>query len=123
MDIEIDPDSTTPIYQQIRDQVVAGIADGDLAPGDPLVSVRALAEAFGINPGTVVRAYDLLRQDGFLVTSDRSGSVVAVPGKATLPVWRDRMAVVVGEAVARGMSRDDLIAELDRAAGKFVARR
>lgn len=115
MDIEIDPSSAAPIYQQIRDQVVAGIAKGDLSPGEPLVSVRALATAFGINPGTVVRAYDLLRADGFLVTHDRSGSVIAVPGRATLPDWRARLSAVVGEGVARGMSREDLIAELDRA--------
>ncbi len=118
MDIEIDPDSSLPIYQQIRDQVIAGIADGDLSPGDPLVSVRALANAFGINPGTVVRAYDLLRADGFLVTGDRSGSTIAVPGKATLPAWRAKLATVVGEGVARGLSRDELVAELDRALGK-----
>ncbi|GAB3586822.1 GntR family transcriptional regulator [Calidifontibacter terrae] len=121
MDIEIDPNSPLPIYQQIRDQVVAGIADGDLSPGDPLVSVRALADAFGINPGTVVRAYDLLRADGFLVTNDRSGSTVAVPPRSTLPAWRARLAGIAAEGVARGLSQDDLVDELNRATGKFAA--
>ena len=68
MDIALDPNSPVPLFRQIRDQVVEGIATGELAPGDPLVSVRALAGAFAINPATVAKAYSLLRQDGFVTT-------------------------------------------------------
>ena len=35
--------SKTPIYMQIRDQVVLGIAGGELAPGEKLPTIRALA--------------------------------------------------------------------------------
>ena len=36
-------DSDVPIYQQIRDQIVVGIADGQLQPGQQLPTIRALA--------------------------------------------------------------------------------
>ena len=40
LDFSID----TPIYQQIRNQIVRGIAAGDLPPGQQLPTIRALAE-------------------------------------------------------------------------------
>ena len=43
MVLYVDQASSSPIYQQIRDQVVAAIARGELRPGDGLPSVRALA--------------------------------------------------------------------------------
>ena len=45
MQFEIKPQSNTPIYQQLRDQIILGIATGELAVGELLPSVRQLAEA------------------------------------------------------------------------------
>lgn len=44
MVISINDASEIPIYQQIRNQIVLGISDGRLAPGEQLPTVRALAE-------------------------------------------------------------------------------
>ena len=43
MIIRIDQASPDPVYQQIRDQIVASIAHGELLPADRLPSVRTLA--------------------------------------------------------------------------------
>ena len=48
MVISINDASEIPIYQQIRNQIVLGISDGRLAPGEQLPTVRALAEEIGI---------------------------------------------------------------------------
>lgn len=106
--IDIDPDSESPLYQQLRDQVVQAIADGSLRPGDALTSVRQLAGQFGINAATVGKGYDLLRQEGLVRTSRRSGSVVARgPADPTTPGfaegWGERLRVLLAEAVAHGM--------------------
>lgn len=53
MVISINDASEIPIYQQIRNQIVLGISDGRLAPGEQLPTVRALAEEIGINSMTV----------------------------------------------------------------------
>ncbi|HRT09743.1 MAG TPA: GntR family transcriptional regulator, partial [Candidatus Paceibacterota bacterium] len=48
--------SDSPIYRQLTEQVRLAVATGKLAAGDPLPSVRALAEELVINPNTVARA-------------------------------------------------------------------
>jgi len=69
--------SQTPIYQQIRDQIVKGIAVRDLRPGDALPSVRALAQDLGINLHTVNKAYATLRDEGYVLMLGRKGAFVA----------------------------------------------
>ena len=75
--LHLDFGSDIPIYQQIRDQIVVGIADGRLAPGQRLPTVRALAEESGVNTMTVSKAYQLLKQEGYITTDRRSGTVVS----------------------------------------------
>ena len=76
MVISINDASEIPIYQQIRNQIVLGISDGRLAPGEQLPTVRALAEEIGINSMTVSKAYTLLKQEGYIYTDGNNGSVV-----------------------------------------------
>ncbi|TWP36919.1 GntR family transcriptional regulator [Leekyejoonella antrihumi] len=116
MDIELDPLSPVPIYQQIRDRIVEGIARGQLRDGSLLASVRELSAAFAINPATVVKAYDLLRRDGFVRTSRRSGSVIARDGgsevrEETFTDWQGRMLTLLAEARANGFDADRILSE------------
>ncbi|HJB54284.1 MAG TPA: GntR family transcriptional regulator [Candidatus Olsenella avistercoris] len=77
MVITVDKLSETPLYLQLRAQVIAGIAAGELRPGDPLPSVRALAEDLGINLHTVNKAYATLRDEGYVIMLGRRGAYVA----------------------------------------------
>lgn len=77
MIIRIDQASSEPVYLQVRDQIVAAIARGELQPADRLPSVRALASDLGINLHTVNKAYAVLRDEGYLLMRGRSGAVVA----------------------------------------------
>ena len=72
--------SDVPLYQQLRNQIVLGIASGRLRPGERLPTVRALAEESGVNTMTVSKAYQLLKAEGYLTTDRRSGTVIAAPG-------------------------------------------
>ena len=76
MILQFDFSSDIPIYQQIRNQVVIGIAEGKLLPGEHLPTIRALAEESGINMMTVSKAYQMLRDEGYIVTDRRRGAVV-----------------------------------------------
>ena len=58
--LKLDFGADRPIYMQIRDQIVLGIAQGQLAAGEKLPTIRALAEECGINMMTVSKAYQLL---------------------------------------------------------------
>ena len=66
-----------PLYLQIRNQIVAGIATGELEPGQALPSVRSLASDLGINLHTVNKAYAVLRDEGFIRMKGRAGAFIA----------------------------------------------
>ena len=77
MVLTIDVSSPDPIYIQIRSQIIAAIAMGELDPGDELPSVRSLASDLGVNLHTVNKAYALLRDEGYLLMRGRAGAIVA----------------------------------------------
>src|SRR5215475_1084005 len=60
------PQSGTPIYRQLLEQVRRLVASGRLAPGDELPSVRELAVEHAVNPMTISKAYALLEAEGLL---------------------------------------------------------
>ena len=53
--MELDFASSIPIYQQIRNEIVRAVADGRLADGDRLPTIRVLAQEVGVNSMTVNR--------------------------------------------------------------------
>ena len=79
MIICIDQKAEEPLYLQIRNQVIAAIARGELVPGAALPSVRALASDLGINLHTVTKAYAVLRDEGYVLMRGRSGAYIADP--------------------------------------------
>ncbi|MFE4709227.1 GntR family transcriptional regulator [Paenibacillus sp. NPDC056722] len=111
MFIELDLQSETPIYAQLVDQIVEGIASGELKPGDPLQSVRRLAEELGINLHTVNKSYNLLKQEGFLQVHRKQGVIVqsdGMPGvtEAFEAKLQRQMRSLAAEAAVRGMSEE-----------------
>ena len=79
MIIRIDQKSDEPLYLQIRSQIIAAIARGELVPGQALPSVRNLASDLGINLHTVNKAYAVLRDEGYVLMRGRSGAYIADP--------------------------------------------
>ena len=80
--IAVDAAAAEPLYLQIRNQIVAGIATGQLEPGQSLPSVRSLASDLGINLHTVNKAYAVLRDEGYVRMRGRAGAVIADPARA-----------------------------------------
>ncbi len=68
--------SDEPIYQQIVSQIKAQIMSGELAAGDALPSMRALAGQLRISVITTKRAYEELEHDGFIETVVGKGCYV-----------------------------------------------
>ena len=66
MDIILSNSSDEPIYQQIISQIKSHIMSGELAAGDALPSMRALAQQLRISVITTTRAYEELERDGFI---------------------------------------------------------
>ena len=77
MILEIDPHSEEPIYLQLRKQIIIGIARGELKPNEQLPTVRQFADELGVNTMTVSKGYQQLREEGYLITDRRKGTLVA----------------------------------------------
>ena len=111
MILRIDMTSDTPIYQQIRNQIVFAVAKGDLKPGDDLPTVRQLAQDIGVNPMTVNKAYALLKEEGVIIIGRRHGAQINAESKGGLVFTRDfdqRLKLLLAEARMRGASKREI---------------
>lgn len=77
MIIELDMSSDTPIYVQLRNQIVKGIGKGEIQPGEKLPTVRQLAADAGVNTMTVNKTYQILKNEGYIRTDRRLGAFVS----------------------------------------------
>ena len=71
------PKTAAPLYEQIRQLIVAALAAGEWRPGDALPSEAALAERFRASPGTVRRALDELTAANVVERRQGAGTFVA----------------------------------------------
>jgi len=89
---ELSENKSTPIYQQIMEQIITYIQDGTLQPGDRLPAERKLADYYQVNRSTVVHALDELVSLGWVLRRQGSGTVVNEGnwGRSTIPRvdWR-----------------------------------
>jgi DNA-binding transcriptional MocR family regulator len=89
-----------PAYQGLAEGLRVLIADGRIPVGVRLPSERELTEALGVSRTTVTRAYAALRDRGFLVSRQGSGSVASLPS-------------------AQGLRGDHLLTPNEQADGKI----
>ena len=117
MVIEIDFNSDEAIYVQLMNQIIMGIATSRLQEGDPLPSVRQLADTICINMQTVNKAYSLLRQEGFVTIDRRRGAIIAidVDKMKALEEMKQNLMVALARGYCKNISRaevHDLIDEI-----------
>lgn len=76
MRLQLNFKSGKPVYLQLVDQVKTAAASGAVRPGEPLPSIRPLAEELRVNRNTVAKAYAELESQGVIETVAGKGSVV-----------------------------------------------
>lgn len=113
MILQLDLQSETPIYMQIRHQIIEGMASKTLVSGEALPSVRMLAADLGVNMHTVNKAYQLLKQDGFILIHRQKGvvvnpDVVKADGQF-LAGLESHLRPLITEAVCRDMGKEAFI--------------
>ncbi|MBI3942815.1 MAG: GntR family transcriptional regulator, partial [Chloroflexi bacterium] len=74
--LAISEDASLPLYQRIATAIRDKILRKELPPGSALPTIRTLAGMLDCTPGTVARAYNLLQQDGLLITRSGKGTQV-----------------------------------------------
>jgi GntR family transcriptional regulator len=109
----LDAQSGVPVYRQIIDQVLGGIAAGTLRPGDQLPTVRQLAVDLAINPNTVVRAYRELEIRDILSTQQGTGTFITEgQPKPDRGERQRRIAQLAGDLLARAGAEGIALQEL-----------
>jgi GntR family transcriptional regulator len=106
--------SGEPVAHQIVENLWLAVVDGSLETGERLPTVRQMAIALGVSPGTVERAYEQLEKRGVLATRRGEGTFVSL----VLPsederLRHQRLAALCRDTVERsralGFSLDELL--------------
>lgn len=112
MIIELDMNSSTPIYVQLRNQIVMGIGRGELKLGESLPTVRQLAQDIGVNTITVNKAYQILKTEGYIKIDRRHGAIVSDNIDMDI-VFREKLEneleLLLAEAAINGMDKNDFL--------------
>ncbi|MCP3029004.1 GntR family transcriptional regulator [Halobacillus sp. A5] len=103
----LDFESKDPIYSQIVKQIIIGIAKRELRPNEPLPSVRSLASDIGINLHTVNKAYQQLKQEGYILIHRQKGVVIHPEGvpKADSE-YKETLKQTLRPIIAEGLCKD-----------------
>ena len=100
MIFQIDFKAGKPVYLQLVDQVRHAAASGGLRPGEPLPSIRPLAEELRVNRNTVAKAYSELESQGVIETIPGKGCFLKENNTPFTKQVRQRLLVKeVDEAV------------------------
>jgi len=101
--IYLSMDDPEPMYQQIESQLRDFILSGLLPPGTRLPSMRALAMDLSCSLITTRRAYEDLEREGFILTRQGRGTVVAeMPEERMSAHRREAVDAAFREAVMAG---------------------
>ena len=120
MKISIDIDDPAPPFAQLIAQVKAAVQSGRLRPGEPLPSIRQLANDLALNLKTVAKAYRLLERDAVIQTRGYRGSFVHTDAKANSRVdlselAHERLQETVAELRAEGVTDSEIRNAFNRA--------
>ncbi|MDO9509362.1 MAG: PLP-dependent aminotransferase family protein [Thermovirgaceae bacterium] len=106
IEIPLEPHGRTPLYRQIASHLRRMVQNGTLSYEDRLPGSRELAQTNGVSRATVVLAYDLLEDDGFIEQRGRRGSFVSWKKARISADSRDRDPIW---DLASGLPSGDLV--------------
>ena len=112
--LSVDLTTPKPIYTQLYEQLLNGIATGELVSGEALPAIRQLAAELEINMHTANKAYAELESEGFVVSHKREGFVVNTreamkASSQHIEAIHERLRSVASESACRGISEKDFI--------------
>jgi GntR family transcriptional regulator len=111
--IRIDFESEKPIYSQLVDQIVEGIALGELKEGEALPTIRQMAEDIGINLHTVNKAYGILKSEGYIKLDRRKGAIISLNCQEDREIIKNKLQqelkVIIAEAYCKKINKEELV--------------
>lgn len=121
--IQIEPNSRSPIYHQIEEQIKALIVSGFLEAGTSLPSIRVLAKELECSVITTRRAYQNLEQQGLIRTTQGKGTFVEQV-EASVKEKAKYMTVYesLKKAIETGLLHDYSYEEIEAIIGEIIAK-
>lgn len=123
MILKIDFDSEIPIYLQIKNQVIQGVAKGEIEDGEELPSVRGLAEDIGVNMHTVNKAYSMLKDEGYLKIDRRRGAFISLDLRISQEKFEEEfnynLSYYMAECYNRGIDKELIKEEVEKLFKQF----
>ncbi|GIM31792.1 GntR family transcriptional regulator [Paraclostridium bifermentans] len=112
MNINISNTSTTPLYEQIKNQIQNQILDSTLKQGEGLPSIRNFAKELKVSIITIKRAYEELEKEGFIETIAGRGTFVSMQNKERLRETalyeiENKLEIVIKQAKSVGISLEE----------------
>ncbi|MCR5739192.1 MAG: GntR family transcriptional regulator [Lachnospiraceae bacterium] len=101
-----------PLNEQVAEKIMNLIAQGGLAPGERLPSVRNLAVDLSVNPNTVQRAYAALEEKGYITTITGRGNYVSEESRWKKSLIEEVLSELRETAVrtkAAGVNKEDAL--------------
>lgn len=113
MILNLNFNSDKAIYIQIKEEIIKAIATGELRLNESLPSVRVLAEEIGINLHTVNKAYNLLKDEGYINIDRRKGAVVNILpqniNENTQNEIKEEIELLVAKSYLKGMNKEEFM--------------
>lgn len=110
-------DEKSPIYSQIAQRIKMQIVSQEIKSGDQLPTVREYAEAAGVNPNTMQRAFTELEREGIVYSQRTAGRYVTDDQKLISEkrreLSRSELETFVINMIKMGFAKGQLITELE----------
>ena len=113
LDLLISTTSAIPLYEQIEKQIKEQILNGQIAQGEAMPSIRALAKELHVSVITAKRVYDDLEAEGLLETVAGKGTFVGRVNQQCLKEMalaqvEEKLAEAIDLALGTGVSKEEL---------------
>lgn len=108
----IDNSSRTPIYEQIKTQILELVSSGALKPGDKLPSLRYLSASMNLNINTIKKVFAELEADNVIISVLGSGSYIAdtaIRNPQILKKAETNLTEALRSAKSAGITKDEAI--------------
>lgn len=116
MNINIDYNSRTPIYEQIVNEIERLVSLNILKSDSVIPSIRELARTLGINPNTVKKSYDILEMKGIIISKSTKGTFISSDTKKAkeikIKALINKMQDLENELISFGLTKEEIIKKL-----------
>lgn len=75
--VHLDRNSKKPLYSQLAEKIIEMINEDKFRPNEKLPAIRKMASNLGVNSVTIVNAYNLLEEQGWVLSKMGSGTYVS----------------------------------------------